>query len=485
VAQRFPMTTTRDVIVDTRPLWVILLARSRSVVLLLAGPVLYWLTLSAGPLDGLSPAGHKALAVFVLCIYYWVGNILPTMITSLLAIVLLPITGVLPSKDAYALFGNEAVFFILGAFILASAMMKAGLSTRIALAILRRFGRNPSALLAGVFGINAAMSLVMSEHAVAAMTFPIIVEVAAVLRLAPGRSSYGRALFLAMAWGTTIGGVATLLGGARAPLALGILKEVTGQTFSFGEWALANTPLVALLSAAGWIVIRLFCPIDVANVFAAQETVRTKLLAMGRANTQERLIGAVMLLTIGAWIVLGEEFGLANIALSAVVGLFALRLVHWRDIEAYVNWGLILMYGGAICLGSALNKSGASAWLANHLISQWASGPVSVIFLVSAGAIVLTEVMSNSAAVAIIMPVSLAVAAEFGMNPRIMALVVAVPAGLAFTLPIGTPANAIAYSSGHLRIRDMFVPGIILSFVALITFNLLAWWYWPLLGITP
>jgi solute carrier family 13 (sodium-dependent dicarboxylate transporter), member 2/3/5 len=479
------MSSSRDVVVDTRPLWIVVLTRSRRIGVLLAGLALYWITLSMGPAPGLSAAGLKALAVFSLCVFYWVTNALPTMITSLLAIVLLPLTGVLPTKEAYALFGNEAVFFILGAFILAAAMMKAGLSTRLALVILRRFGRDPRTMLRGVFLINAVMSFVMSEHAVAAMTFPIIVEIATVLRLPRGSSNYGRALVLAMAWGTTIGGVATLLGGARAPLALGILREITGQSYSFSEWAIANLPLVGILLGGGWLLLGLFFPIDLTDVSAAQRTVEEKLLTMGRVTLQERLIGLVMALTIVAWIVLGEEFGLASIALSAVVLLFVLRLVRWRDIEGYVNWGLILMYGGAICLGSALNRSGASAWLAAHVVSNWATGPVSLVVLVSTAALALTEVMSNSAAVAIIMPVSIGIAAQFHMSPRIMALVVAVPAGLAFTLPIGTPANAIAYSSGFLRMRDMFVPGLFLSLLALATFNLLAWWYWPLLGIHP
>jgi len=479
------MPAPRDVVIDTRPLWLIVLGRSRRLLLLLVGLGLYWLTLELGRSTTMRPEGLKALAVFVLCVFYWVLNVLPTMITSLLAIVLLPLTGVLPSREAYALFGNEAVFFILGAFILAAAMMQAGLSTRLALALLRRFGGNPLAMLRAVFVINGVMSLFMSEHAVAAMTFPIIAEIVAVLRLSRRSSNYARSLFLAMAWGTSIGGVTTLLGGARAPLALGILQEVTGQTYSFAQWTAATLPLVLVLFATGWTILRLFFPIDVADISAAQETVREKLLAMGRASVQEWMIGGVMTATVIAWIALGEQLGLANIALAAVVALFVLRLVRWRDIEGYVNWGLILFYGGAICLGSALSRSGASGWMATHVISRWASGPVSLVLLISAAALVITEVMSNSAAVATIMPLGLAVAAQLGVNPRIMALVVAVPAGLAFTLPIGTPANAIAYSSGYLRMRDMFFPGLLLTLMALLSFNVLAWWYWPLIGITP
>jgi sodium-dependent dicarboxylate transporter 2/3/5 len=141
------------------------------------------------------------------------------------------------------------------------------------------------------------------------------------------------------------------------------------------------------------------------------------------------------------------------------------------------------MYGGAIALGAAINKSGAAGWLAHMTISQWASSGVTVMLLTSLVSILLTEAMSHSAVVALLMPVSIGVAHEFGLDPRVMAPIVAIPAGLAFTLPIGTPANAIAFSSGYLRIRDLLVPGALLELLAWVAFNALAYWYWPLLGV--
>lgn len=469
--------------IDTRPLWIILLARSRPLFMLATGWIIFWVIKTLPAPQGLPPEAQGALAVFGLCIFYWVFEVLPIMITGLLAIILLPLTGVMSSRDAYSQFGNEAVFFILGAFILAAAMMKSGLSARVALTILRRFGHRPVALLRGIYLLNGLMSFFMSEHAVAAMTFPIVVEIATALRLTPRRSNYGKALFLAMAWGTSIGGVGTLLGGARAPLAIGILRETTGQSFSFGEWALINVPLALLLLGAGWILLRLWFPIDLTDISAAERAVEERLQRTGRVTLQEGTIGGIMLLTVVCWIVLGEEFGLANIALGAVAVLFALNVVQWRDVEGYVNWGLILMYGGAIALGSALNRSGAAGWLSEVTIAQWAVGPMSIAIMVSFAAIVFTEVMSNSAAVAILMPVSIAVAQHFDMDPRLMAPLVAVPAGMGLMLPIGTPANAIAYSSGHLRIQDMVVPGLIMDVIALVIFNLMVFFYWPLVGL--
>jgi sodium-dependent dicarboxylate transporter 2/3/5 len=477
------MPTPTDIVIDTRPLWIVVLARSRQMFLLAIGVGLYWWTLTADTPEGLSPAGQKALAVFALCVFYWVFGVLPLMITSLLAIILLPLSGAMTASQTYSLFGNEAVFFILGVFILAACLMKSGLSTRVALAMLQRFGRTPRALLISVLLLNAGMSFAMSEHAVAAMNFPIILEIAAVLGLSRRPSGYGKALFLAMAWGTTIGGVATLLGGARAPLALGILKEATGQSLSFVQWSVSILPLVIIMLLVCYVTITLFFPIDIVSVQAADEALRQKRLALGRMRFNERAIATVVLLTFAAWVVLGEQFGLANIALGAVVMLFVLGLVDWRGVEGYVNWGIILMYGGAICLGAAIHQSGAAAWIAQVTISRWATSGAMVVLMLSFLGILLTEAMSNSAVVALLMPVSLGIAREFGMDPRIMALAVAVPAGLGYTLPIGTPANAIAYSSGLLSIRDMVVPGTCLAVVSWLVFNLVANWYWPLLGL--
>ncbi len=473
-----------NVVVDTRPLWRILLDRAYRPAIIGLGVALYVATRVLPTPDGLSAVGQKALAVFLVCLVYWVSNVMPLMVTSLLAMILLPLTGVLSTKETYGLFGNEAVFFILGAFILAATLMKCGLSTRIALAILRRFGRTPRKLLLSLFLMNALLSFFMSEHGVAAMTFPITLEIASVLGLRPRQSNYGKALFIAMAWGTQIGGIATLLGGGRAPLAIGMLREASGQSFTFLEWSLAAWPIVAVLLVVGWAVISRWFPIDIDSVRAADEIIEDKMLRMGRMSVRERAIGIIMLLTLAVWILGGEEFGLANVALAAVVAIFALQLLTWSDVEPYVNWGVLLMYGGAIALGSALTRSGASTWIASVTISRWATTPIEVIAIISAIGIVLTEAMSHSAVVALLMPVALGIATQYGIDPRIMAPAVALPAGLAFTLPVGTPGNAIAYSSGYMQIRDMLIPGSIMVIVAWAAFNLTAIYYWPLIGLT-
>jgi sodium-dependent dicarboxylate transporter 2/3/5 len=485
-ASRTPMSLPAEkqqVTIDTRPLPRLLAEQLARPGMLLVAAFLYWLISRRTPPEGLSSAGLHALAVFAVCIVLWVTEALPLMVTSLLALVALPMSGAIETKRAYGMFGNEAVFFILGVFILAACIMKTRLSTRLALVILHRFGHSPRTLLASVFLLNAVMSFFMSEHAVAAMNFPIILEIVRVLRLPRHNSNYARALLLAMAWGTTIGGIATLLGGARAPLALGMAHEVSGRSFTFLEWALANLPIVAVMLVVGWIVINVFFPIDVKSIRAADDLIAERAFALGRMSVREKAVAMVMLGTLAGWLFGGEELGLASVALVATVLVFALGLVRWRDVEGYVNWGILLLYGGAIVLGAVMNDSGAASWLSGHSLGRWATTSYAATWLISGLSIVLTEMLSNSAVVALLMPVTLGMCAQLAIEPRAMALLVAVPAGLSFTLPIGTPANAIAYSSGYLTVRDMLVPGLILCVCAWITFNLVAWLVWPALGI--
>jgi sodium-dependent dicarboxylate transporter 2/3/5 len=432
---------------------------------------------------GLSVAGHRAIAIFLLCLVMWLWGRIPLVITSLLAIIALPMAGVMKASHAYALFGNEAVFFILGAFILAAALMSTGLSSRIALEILERFGSTPRRLLLAIFLLNTGMAFFMSEHAVAAMTFPIIVELARALNLGPKQSRYGTAIFLAMAWGSSVGGIATFLGGARAALAVGILKQMTGKNISFFGWVVAAMPVTAALILVGLALIFKFFPIDVTSIQKGKLMLRAKNNKLGSLSYEEFIVGLVMIATICAWIALGENYGLANIALAAVVLLFALRAVKWKDIEQHVNWGIILMYGGAICLGAALSETGAAQWVAERTISRWTSSPALIILFMSFLAFALTEVMSHSAVVAALLPMAIPIGASAHIDARLIVFVIAIPAGLAFALPMGTPANAIAYSSGYMERRDMFIPGLIFGLLSWLIFNIIALLLWPILGV--
>ncbi len=469
--------------IDTRPLWLILFLKALRPAFYVALFLLFLFLISIPTPEGLTPEGQRAIAIFAVCLILWVTNIVPLAITSLFVIVLVPLMGVLSKKETYSLFGNEAVFFILGAFILAGAVMHSGISNRIALNIMDRFGGSPRKLLISIFLLSASLSFFMSEHAVAAMLFPIVLEIAKGLNLKPGKSNYGKLLFFALAWGCVIGGVATFLGGARVPLAVGILKETTGQSIGFLDYSIAVFPLVVILLFAGYIILTRFFPIDITGVTSVHNVLDRRIKGLGKMSYNEYAVGSVLAFTVLGWIIFGENFGLAAVALISVVVLFVFRLVRWKDIEEYVNWGIILMYGGAIVLGAALDKSGAASWLVHYILGNWTGGPWTVFALFSFLSILLTAAMSNAAVIAVLLPVSVGMASQLSMDPMILTYAIAVPAGLDFMFPMGTPAIAIAASSNYINVRESAKGGFVMFITAWVVFNLVAAYYWPLIGM--
>ena len=433
--------------------------------------------------EGLTVQGKNAIAIFVLCLIFWVSNAIPLMITSILAIILLPLLNVMDGKEAYALFGNQAVFFILGAFILASAVMQSGLSNRIALKLLLLFQSSSRTLLFGLLVLPAALSFVMSEHAVAAMMFPIVIEIAKVLKVKEG-SRYGLALILAATWGSIIGGIGTFLGGARAILAVGILEETTGETISFVQWALAAAPSVLLMLALAYGVLLFITRSEKLDIAKAEGYLQKRVSELGRWSTREIAIGVLMTITIVLWVFFGHEYGLANIALGAVVVAFIFKLLSWKQVEKDVNWGIILMYGGAIALGFALDQSGAALWLSDQFLGNTITTGVMLIFLVGLLAKIFTEGMSNTAVVALLMPIAIVLSTKVGLDPKIATLALAIPSGLAFMLPISTPATAIAVSSPYVTPGETMKLGLLLNIVSIAIFMVVAVLYWPLIGLS-
>ena len=447
--------------------------------------VVFFLLIMVSPLDGLTRQGQNALAIFVLCLSLWMTIVLPLAVTGLLSIGLLTLLQVMPAGEVFALFGNRVVFFILAVFILAAAMMQSGLSKRMALFFLRWFRESPNTLTLGILLTCAFLAFWMPEHAVAAMMFPIVIEIARSLNLRPVQSSFGKAIFFSLAWGSVIGGIATFLGGARNPLAIGMLKEDYNLSIGFLKWMVAVIPLVVLLLALAYGVIRIFFKSEIHDVDQAQQILGDEVVRLGAMSSQEKRIGMVALVTILTWIFLSNQFGLATIAIFSAVSLFIIRAIRWKDIEGYVNWGIILMYGGAISLGTALAKTGAAKWMAVQVLEPFTVNPFLLLGGVALVVILLTEGISNVAAVAVMLPVAFGFAEALNINPIIVVYAVAVPAGLAYCLPISTPPLAIAFSSGYIRISDALKSGGLLILFSLLIFWVGIRFYWPLIGLSP
>ncbi len=435
-----------------------------------------------GP-QGLTMEGQRVMGLFFLCATLWVTGLIPLQITSILAIILLPMLDIMTSAQAFSLFGNSAVFFILGAFILSAAMIDSGLSLRLTCLALKHFVYSPKALRNAILLIAAFASCWMSEHAVAAMLFPVVMGLVKAMGFEPFKSRFGQSFFFAMAWGCIIGGITTYLGGARNPLAAGILYAEQGLEISFLRLTSASLPIVIIMLTLAVIIMNRFFPVEPVDMERARRELEGERDKLGPLSRRELHIGLLSICTIMAWIFLHGLFGLATIALMAVSLLFIFRLVKWEEIETNVNWGIFLMYGGAIALGSALHTTGASEWLVMRAMGDIELTPLQLIVLIGLLSLTLTEFISNVAVVSVMMPIGLTLAHTHGVSPEAVTLAIALPSGLSFIMPMGTPATAIAYSSGFMTQREFVRYGTLMNFLALAVFALVAWLYWPLIGM--
>ena len=174
-------------------------------------------------------------------------------------------------------------------------------------------------------------------------------------------------MFFALAWGCIIGGTATVFGGGRVLLGVEILEKTThNASIGILEYTKLSFPLVFILFICGWVILKLFFSPDITDIEPVHQVLQKKLKSMGAVTIKEKGIACVMILTLIAWFCFSEDIGIANIALIAIVLLFVLNLINWRMVEEHVNWSIILMYGGAICLGEVMSQSGAALWLAKH-----------------------------------------------------------------------------------------------------------------------
>ncbi|HUU83617.1 MAG TPA: DASS family sodium-coupled anion symporter [Phycisphaerae bacterium] len=484
-------TMARDAGISTRhriKLGILAVALLIAAVLLL-GPT--WVR--PAQLDPESPrAAQHALAIFVVCLALWSTNLIAQSFTGLLAVALLPTFGVTTAWQSFAYFGNTAVFFILGVFVLATATIHTGLSKRMTLILLQRFDRHPRLLVAGVVCSSAFLAMWMPEHAVAAMMFPIVLEIADSLGLKKLESGYAKALFLGLAWGAIIGGVATFLGGARAPLALGLLQDAfrgpDGQPIyqvSFLGWMRASMPIVIILTAVAVFTLLRFVRWEINDITPATRMLNQRVAALGPMSSAERRLAVVGLGTIACWIFLGHRVDLSVIAVLGAVAVSAFRIADWRDIQGYVNWGVIVMYGGAIALGSAMKDTHAMHWVAEQVLPGGGASPVMLLVAMSALTIALSSAISNAAAVAVLLPIGFALGGQTdpAINPVTMTYVVALSSGLAFALPISSPPNAICYASGYYSLGQVPKYGVPMTVISWVVVVLVILVYWPLVGV--
>jgi len=432
-----------------------------------------------GDIIPLVPAGKAMIALLAVFVILFVTEALPTGLTVALVYTWIVFLGVLSPHEAGTVFSHEAAWFLVGALMIAQVLIKYNLHKRFLGVILNIVGNKTRNLIFGMIAANAILAAFIAEHIVAAMMLPIgiaIIEMAGGFRKVP---QLAKALMLSIAFGAAIGGLATPSGGGRNVVMIGFLDQFFNVQISYGSWMIMAFPItLILIPFVGLIIINLFKP-ERDNIADVLDTIR-KEIQFKKMGLQEWMVLGIFGLVLFLWIFM-NGLGIGTIALFGTLLFYIFGLARWRDYEK-INWGIPLLYFGAIGMGAALIKTGAASWLgAKTIVILSAIGITNSTMLIASQSIFMslyTQVMGDGAAVASLGPVLLESARFSGVDPVIAGVAIAISSSFAYMLVIGTPANAIVFGSGFLTAKDFLKAGALLVVVALSVLILAITFYW-------
>lgn len=460
---------------------------------LVLGPLLFIITLLFFRPEDLSMEGVAIAASTLWIATWWITEAIPIPATSLLPLVLFPLTRGLDMSSTASSYGNDTIFLFMGGFMIALTMEKWGLHRRIALTIISLIGTNMRRIVLGFMVATGFLSMWISNTATAMMMVPIglaiIYQISDALKNDPTidtsreNFSFGKALMLGIAYSASIGGIATLIGTPPNALLAGAIREMYGIDLSFAKWMLFGTPLAwSFLLLAWFYLVRIAYPMNIKEIPGAREIIDEEKQKMGRASTEEKLVFTIFLFAALSWITrtyileeINEEITDGIIAIIFALLLFIIpsvnrkgdHLLDW-DTAMKLPWGILLLFGGGLAIAAGFVSSGLSEWIGGQLTGLRGISLFLVILIVTALVIFLTEITSNTATASMMYPIMASLAVALGFHPYALMVAAGVAASCAFMLPVATPPNAVVFGSGYLRIPDMAKAGFALNIIGII-----------------
>ena len=477
------------------------------------------LVLAAGPPAGMGGSAHRTLAVVVLTAGLWFTGAVPLGAASLAPLVAFPLLGVLDAAAAADAYINKLVFLYLGGFLLALGLERWDVHERLALHTLRFTGSSPRRVVAGFMLAAAGLSMWISNTAATIMLLPVAVAMLDALK-GDGERDGGKndqltvALLLGLAYGASLGGVATPIGTPTNTAFLAVWEDRVGDAsrFEFASWILGFGPVSVVLLALTWALLTWNLRPAAGVAAAGRDYFSRRLAERGRLSVPERrmllVFGLAALLWVvpkplraavgsteagAAWLERALEGDLAPLlapddsttAVLCAALAFALpagdgrgsRLLNWHTAER-LPWDILLLFGAGLCLAEAFDETGLSRWVGAALGDRLAGWPAwAVVGAVCVTMTFLTEVTSNVATCSIVLPVLAAVAVTLGLPPELLMLPAAASASCAFMLPVATPPNAIVFGSGRVTLATMARTGFVLNLAgaAAVTVLTLTW----------
>ena len=465
---------------------------------LFLGPALFLVMLVIPAPAGMEPVAQKMAAVACLMATWWMTEAIPIPATSLIPIALFPLMGIMHTKKAAAPYASHLIFLFMGGFIIALAMQRWNLHRRVAMNIVKFVGFSPARLIFGFMSATAVLSAFVSNTATTVMMMPIGLAIIThvvtegkkegldkEIDFAPEKFAFGLNLMLGIAYAASIGGIATLIGTPPNTVLAGYLHKTYGYEITFVSWMKIGLPLVAIFLPLCWLwLIKIANPMKLKKVPGGRDLIDLELKTMGKMSSGERWTALVFGLTALGWI-FRKQLGFlfydpkmitdAAIAMTGALVLFLIPINFKKNIfvmdwhwASKMPWGVLILFGGGLSMAAGFQTTGLATWIGSQ-VGLLDTAPILVLVVAVATLIIfLTELTSNTATSAMVMPILSAVAIGLGQNPLLLVVPAAIAASCAFMLPVATPPNAIVFGSGYVTIPQMVKSGLGLNIIGII-----------------
>lgn len=433
-------------------------------------------------IDGLTVVQQRVIAIFVMAVMLWLTEAIPSWGTSVTIIFVLLFCvsdssfkflqgnggeygQLLDSVGIMACFADPTIILFLGGFILAIAATKSGLDVWMAKTMIKPFGTKSENVLLGFMLITGIFSMFISNTATAAMMLTFLTPV---FKALPANGKGRIALTMSIPIGANLGGMGTPIGTPPNAFAYKVLNDPNGlnMDISFGQWMLVMAPMVIILLIISWFVLRHFFPFK-------QKTIHLEIEGDMHRNWRTVVVGVTFAVTILLWI-FGKQLGInANTTAMLPIAVFAFTgVITAKDLQE-IDWGVIWMVAGGFALGLAMNGTGlAETAIKSIPFGEWS--PIVILLIAGLVCYALSNFISNTATAALLIPILSVVCAGMGDKLDIIGgtstvlIGIAVAASCAMTLPISTPPNAIAFSTGLIQQKDMAKTGLVIGIIGMV-----------------
>jgi len=447
----------------------------------------------------MSPEAKKTGAVAILMAIWWITEAIHISATALLPLALFPLLGITTSKQAAFPYANHLIFLFMGGFIIALSMQKWNLHKRIALNIIKFIGTSPIKIILGFMISSAFLSMWVSNTATTIMMVPI--GMAVIQYFNQENNNFALSLMLGIAYAASVGGIGTLIGTPPNLVLANTVEQMYGKTIGFMEWFIVGVPLVIIMIPIIWLwLTKIIYPCKNIDNTKNDGIIKEQIKKLGKISKGEKIVLFVFLLTAFSWvfrqtkeiediIIPGLDKIFPQISDAAIAMFFALFLfiipVNWRKGEFAMDWtqakklpwGILILFGGGLSLANGFNISGLDKWIGKQ-VKLFSNTPEIIFTIVIITVVIfLTEMTSNTATTAMVLPILGSMAIGLGKAPLILMAPAAICASCAFILPVATPPNAIVFGSGYIRIPQMAKAGFFLNIISIFVITLFSYLY--------